>query len=150
LAKLAWDQQETLPGKPVAGTAQISGKTGLFQGEENDKRDAESCAGIRANVSGDPAVIAPKPLRPVILRPGLLTSLPFSDFVQSLLPSMKLHYKYAIRLLGKYTCVKNGENTQAVPMVALECITEILPDVPCPTEKAGLSPAFFLSHLWPG
>jgi hypothetical protein len=54
------------------------------------------------------------------------------------------------RLLGKYTSVKNGENTQAVPMVALECITEILPDVPCPTEKAGLSPAFFLSHLSPG
>jgi len=50
----------------------------------------KSCAEIRAIVSGDPAVIAPKPLRPVILRPSLLTSLPFADFVQSLLPSPKL------------------------------------------------------------
>jgi hypothetical protein len=37
-----------------------------------------------AILPGDPAVIVPKLLRPVTLRPGLSAKLPFADFVASL------------------------------------------------------------------
>jgi hypothetical protein len=37
----------------------------------------------RRILSGNPAVIAPKHLRPVILRPSLLTSLPFAALIIS-------------------------------------------------------------------